>query len=164
MRLTAAQGGQAARGESERSLTLLHVFLGASALILTVGAVVLSTALTNALTGQALTDRRDSLSTYVNAVLRPALVRGDTLQIGPHVSSLLLQELRSDSELVTVKVWRPDGVLAWTNRARSRIARIGQWGQSLFRKLLIEFCKILFVDQHFSADLDLLDTIGRKLC
>jgi putative nucleotidyltransferase with HDIG domain len=104
-------------------LTLLRIFLGASALILAVGAFVLSTVLTSALTGQALTDRRVSLAKYVNAVLRPALVRGNTLQVGPHVSSLLLRELRSDSDLVTVKVWRPDGVLAWTNRAQNRIGK-----------------------------------------
>jgi putative nucleotidyltransferase with HDIG domain len=120
MRLTAANG-RSSRDASERSLTLLHVFLGASALILGVGAVVLSAVLTNALKTQALTDRRESLTQYVDAVLGPTLVRGNALQVGPNVSSVLLRELRSDPDLVTVKVWRPDGVLAWTNRGRDRI-------------------------------------------
>jgi putative nucleotidyltransferase with HDIG domain len=122
MRLTAAQG-RGIREASERSLTLLHVFLGASALILGVGAVVLSTVLTSALKSQAIADHRDSLTQYVDGVLRPALVRDDALQVGSRVSSLLLRELRSDPDLVTVKVWRPDGVLAWTNRAPERIGK-----------------------------------------
>src|SRR5206468_4235990 len=73
MRLTAATG-RSSRDASERSLTLLHVFLGASAVILGVGAVVLSTVLTNALRSQALVDRRESLTQYVDGVLGPALV------------------------------------------------------------------------------------------
>jgi putative nucleotidyltransferase with HDIG domain len=122
MRLTAATG-RSSRDASERSLTLLHIFLGASAVILGVGAFILSTALTSALTSQAIADHRDSLTQYVDGVLGPALVRGNALQVGPSVSSVLLSELRSDPDLVTVKVWRPDGVLAWTNRGRNRIGK-----------------------------------------
>jgi putative nucleotidyltransferase with HDIG domain len=122
MRLTAANG-RSSRDASERSLTLLHVFLGASALILGVGAFVLSTVLTSALKSQAVTDSRESLSQYVDGVLGPALVRGNALQVGPTVSSVLLSELRSNPDLVTIKVWRPDGVLAWTNRGRDRIGK-----------------------------------------
>jgi putative nucleotidyltransferase with HDIG domain len=122
MRLTAANG-RSSRDASERSLTLLHVFLGASALILGVGALVLSTVLTSALKSQAVTDSRESLTQYVDAVLGPALVRGNTLQVGATVSSVLLNELRSNPDLVTIKVWRPDGVLVWTNRGRHRIGK-----------------------------------------
>ena len=39
------------------------------------------------------------------------------------MSSELLGELRRQPDLVTVKVWRSDGVLAWTNRARGRIGK-----------------------------------------
>ena len=49
MRLLAAQS-QSLRSASERSLTLLRLFLLASALILGVGALVLTTVLTRALT------------------------------------------------------------------------------------------------------------------
>jgi putative nucleotidyltransferase with HDIG domain len=122
MRLTAANG-RGSRDASERSLTLLHIFLAASALILGVGAVVISTVLTNALKSQAIADNRDSLTQYVDAVLGPSLVRGNALQIGPTVSWTLLNELRANPDLVTVKVWRPDGVLAWTNRGRARIGK-----------------------------------------
>ena len=122
MRLTAANG-RSSRDASERSLTLLHIFLGASALILGVGALVLSTVLTSALRSQAVTDSRESLTQYVDAVLGPALVRGNAVQVGPTVSSVLLNELHSNPDLVTIKVWRPDGVLAWTNRGRHRIGK-----------------------------------------
>ena len=122
MRLTAANG-RSSRDSSERSLTLLHIFLGASALILGVGAIVLSTVLTTALKSQAVADSRDSLTQYVDSVLGPALVQGDALQVGPTVSSVLLDELQSNPDLVTIKVWRPDGVLAWTNRGRDRIGK-----------------------------------------
>jgi putative nucleotidyltransferase with HDIG domain len=104
-------------------LTLLRVFLGASAVILAIGAVVLSTVLTRALDGQAIADHRDSLTLYVDGVLRPALVKDHRLRVDPQVSSVLRGELRRERDLVTVKVWRPDGVLAWTNRAPQRIGK-----------------------------------------
>jgi hypothetical protein len=52
MRLTAATG-RSSREASERSLTLLHIFLGASSVILGVGAFILSTVPTSALTSRA---------------------------------------------------------------------------------------------------------------
>src|SRR5436309_7191787 len=122
MRLLAAHG-QSLRSASERSLTLLRLFLIASALILGVGALVLTTVLTRGLTEQSLADNRESLTQLVDGVLRPSLVRDGKLRVGPHVSALLLQQLREDRDLVTIKVWRPDGVLAWTNRAPGRIGR-----------------------------------------
>ncbi len=122
MRLLTSQRSNL-RDATERSLTLLRVFLGASALILAIGAVVLSTVLTRTLTEQSLADHRESLTQYVDGVLRSALIRDDKLRVGPHVSSVLLGELRRDPNLVTVKVWRPDGVLAWTNRAQGRIGK-----------------------------------------
>jgi putative nucleotidyltransferase with HDIG domain len=111
------------RAAAERSLTLLRVFLAASALVLAVGGVVLSSVLTRALTDQSLADNTQSLTRYVDGVLRPTLVQGLTLRVGPQVSSVLLAELRRQPDLVTVKVWRPDGVLAWTSRGRNRIGR-----------------------------------------
>jgi putative nucleotidyltransferase with HDIG domain len=130
MRLRQAHRLDSLRATSERSLTLLRVFLGASAVILAIGALVLSTVLTRALSGQAIADHRESLTLYVDGVLRPALVRDHRLRVDPEVSSVLLGELSRDRDLVTVKVWRPDGVLAWTNRAPERIGkRFDQEGQ-----------------------------------
>jgi putative nucleotidyltransferase with HDIG domain len=122
MRLLAAHS-RSLRAAADRSLTLLRIFLGASALVLAVGAFVLSTVLTRSLTAQSLADHQQSLTQYVDGVLRPTIVHGDSLRVDPRVSSVLRGELRRDQDLVTVKVWRPDGVLAWTNRAPGRIGK-----------------------------------------
>ena len=106
-----------------RSLTLLRVFLVLSAVILVCGALVLGSVLTKALTSQAISDRRVSLTQYVDGVLRPALVRQGRLEVGRQVSGRLTDDLGHESDLVSVKVWRPDGVLAWTNLGRERIGK-----------------------------------------
>ena len=111
------------RDAAERSLTLLRAFVLASAGILLAGAVFLSWVLTTALRNQALAERRESVTQYVDGVLRPALVRGDRLVVGPAVAQRLLGDLRRHPDLVSVKVWRPDGTLAWTNLAAERIGR-----------------------------------------
>jgi putative nucleotidyltransferase with HDIG domain len=56
-------------------------------------------------------------------VLRGTLVRGGQVQVSRNTSARLTEELHRNRALVTVKVWRPDGVLAWTNRAQARIGR-----------------------------------------
>ena len=76
MRLLAAQT-RSLRSASERSLTLLRLFLIASALILGVGALVLTTVLTRALTEQSLADNRVSLTQLVDGVLRPFRIAKD---------------------------------------------------------------------------------------
>jgi putative nucleotidyltransferase with HDIG domain len=104
-----------------RSLTLLRVFLVASAAILLVAGVALTSVLTTTLKRQALVDARTSLTQYVDGVLRSQLVRGNQLHVSPALPKQITAQLRRDPDLVTVKVWRPDGVLAWTNRAQQRI-------------------------------------------
>jgi putative nucleotidyltransferase with HDIG domain len=106
-----------------RSLTLLRVFLVASAAILLAGAVILSSVLSSRLKGQVIDDARTSLTQYVDGVLRPQLVQHGTVVVHPQLSRQLVDELRRRPEIVTVKVWRSNGVLAWTNRARRRIGR-----------------------------------------
>jgi putative nucleotidyltransferase with HDIG domain len=105
----------------QRSLTLLRVFLVASAGILLAGAVLLSSVLTSRLKGQVIDDARTSLTQYVDGVLRPQLVQRDAVVVHPQLSRRLVDDLRRRPEIVTVKVWRSNGVLAWTNRARHRI-------------------------------------------
>jgi putative nucleotidyltransferase with HDIG domain len=119
--LRAANTGR--RQAIERSVTLLRVFLAASAAILLAGAFLLGSVLTSALRSQAIADHRESLNRYVDGVLRPYLVRDGRLEVGPAISSILEGQLRREPDLVTVKVWRPDGVLAWTSRAQNRIGR-----------------------------------------
>jgi putative nucleotidyltransferase with HDIG domain len=104
-----------------RSVTLLRVFLLASAGILLIGAIVLGWVLTASIQRQSLDDARASLTQYVDGVLRPQLVRNDRLHISPHFPSRLKAQLRRQPDLVSVKVWRPDGTLVWTNRASQRI-------------------------------------------
>jgi len=118
-----------------RSLTLLRVFLVASALILFVGAAVLGSVLSTTIKHQAIDFRRDELSRYVDAVLGDELIRSDHIAIGPKQVSLLDHEVRRQHDLLSVKVWRPDGTLAWTNVGRRRIGKKfdvdGQLGQAL---------------------------------
>jgi putative nucleotidyltransferase with HDIG domain len=107
----------------ERSLTLLRVFLVASAAILLVGGVVLAAELSKALRAQALDDAKANLVTYVDGVVGPSVVRNGRIRVAPRESARLLSQLHREPDLVTIKVWRPDGVLAWTSRDRSRIGR-----------------------------------------
>lgn len=107
----------------QRSLTLLRVFLVASAAILLAGAVILSSVLSSRLKGQVIDDARSSLAQYVDGVLHPQLVQHDAVAVHPQLSRQLVDELRRRPEIVTVKVWRSNGILAWTNRARQRIGQ-----------------------------------------
>jgi putative nucleotidyltransferase with HDIG domain len=120
--------GAAAAGVSRgwavyRSVTLLRIFLLASAGILFAGALMLGSVLTAALRSQALADSRTSLTQYVDGVLRPQLVRGNRVHVSPRLPLQIKAQLRRQPDILTVKVWRPDGVLAWTNRAPERIGR-----------------------------------------
>jgi putative nucleotidyltransferase with HDIG domain len=118
-----------------RSLTLLRVFLVASAAILLAGAVILSGILSARLRGQVIDDARASLAQYVDGVLRPQLVQGNRVVVHPQLSRRLVAELRQRHEIVTVKVWRANGVLAWTNRGRARIGRRFEIDGNLGRSL-----------------------------
>jgi putative nucleotidyltransferase with HDIG domain len=97
------------------------VFLIASAGILLAGAIILSGILSSRLKAQVIDDARSSLTQYVDGVLRPQLVQQGTVVVHPQLSRRLVDELRRRPEIVTVKVWRANGVLAWTNRGRGRI-------------------------------------------
>ena len=122
--MSSSAGTGVSRGWAvHRSVTLLRVFLLASALILVSGAILLGSMLTAALRGQALDDTRSSLTEYVDGVLRPKLVRDDRVHVAPHLSSQINEQLRRQPDIVSVKVWRPDGTLVWTNRATDRIGR-----------------------------------------
>jgi putative nucleotidyltransferase with HDIG domain len=106
-----------------RSVTLLRVFLLASAVILISGAVALGAVLTAALRGQALDDTRTRVTEYVDGVLRPQVVRDDRIHVSPHLPRQIDEQLQRQPDIVSVKVWRPDGVLVWTNLAQERIGK-----------------------------------------
>jgi len=107
----------------ERSVTLLHVFLAASAAILIVAGIVLTWMLTQTVRNQAIASQRVGLTRYVDGVLRPALVRGGRVVVKPANTAPILRSLQLEPDVVTVKVWRADGVLAWTSRDPERIGR-----------------------------------------
>ena len=106
-----------------RSVTLLRVSLVASAVILLAGGLILSWILTNALREQAIAGQRESLTSYVDGVLRPAVVRNGHMIVQRFNSRELIGNIERQHDLVSVKVWMPDGTLAWTNRGRSRIGK-----------------------------------------
>jgi hypothetical protein len=94
-----------------RSLTLLRAFVVLSAVILAVGAVVLGTVLTGALRTQAIEDAEASLTQYTGAVIGPRLVRDGEVVVGADATGIVQADLDQRPEILSVKVWRPDGVL-----------------------------------------------------
>jgi putative nucleotidyltransferase with HDIG domain len=109
------------RQRVSRSLTLLWAFVAMSALILAAGGLFLGTILTRALRDQALADAKTSLTQYTNGVLGPHLRRDPSLEVSDDARSLVESDLAVRSDIVSVKVWRPDGVLAWTTIAKERM-------------------------------------------
>lgn len=105
----------------ERSLTLLHVFLLASAAILVAGGALLGWTLTRTLQAEALDGARSQLALYVDGVARPTLVHGGRLVVTRWGDQAIRSAFRLDPEIVSVKVWRADGTLVWTNLAPQRI-------------------------------------------
>ena len=99
------------------------MFVLASAVLLAGGASVLGTVLTEALHGQALDDAKLSLTQYTNGVLTRDLVRGGEITVDRHARRLLRSDLGARPDILSVKVWRSDGVLAWTNVAPERIGK-----------------------------------------
>ena len=106
-----------------RSTTLLRLFVVLSALILGAGGLVLASLVASAIRDQAVEDREASLTAYVNGVLRQDLVEGDRLVQPRLPSEEVLARLHNRDDVLSVKVWRPDGVLAWTDTDPTRIGK-----------------------------------------
>jgi putative nucleotidyltransferase with HDIG domain len=109
------------RQRVSRSLTLLWAFVGLSALILALGGFVLGTILTRALRDQALADAKVSLTQYTNGVLGPHFRSGETLSVNDDARRIVERDLGARPDVLSVKVWRPDGVLVWTSLAQERM-------------------------------------------
>jgi putative nucleotidyltransferase with HDIG domain len=102
----------------ERSLTLLRVFLLASALICTGAGIALGWILSHSLTREALDAEETALVRYVDGVVRPVLVRGNQVVVPWSQDAQLGSSVLTQRDIVTVKVWRvkgAKGILAWTN-------------------------------------------------
>jgi putative nucleotidyltransferase with HDIG domain len=106
-----------------RSTTLLRLFVVLSALILGAGGLVLGSLVASAIRGQAVEDREASLAQYVDGVLGRELVHGDRLAVQRRPSQEALKRLHRRDDILSVKVWRPDGMLAWTDTDPDRIGR-----------------------------------------
>jgi putative nucleotidyltransferase with HDIG domain len=107
----------------ERSLTLLRVFLLASAAICALAGIALGWLLSHSLTTEALGAERTALARYVDGVVRPELVRGDRVVVAGNDVARLSEGIHAQRDILSVKVWQPDGVLAWTNVDSARIGR-----------------------------------------
>ena len=98
----------------ERSLTLLRVFLLASALICAGAGVALGSMLSHTLTKEALSAEETSLDQYVDGVVHPVLVHDGRVGV-PRAKGQLASRVMRQPDIVTVKVWKRTGFLVWTN-------------------------------------------------
>jgi HD-GYP domain-containing protein (c-di-GMP phosphodiesterase class II) len=107
----------------ERSLTLLRVFLLASALICAGAGVLLGWTLSHSLTTEALDAEQTALARYAEGVVRP-LIHGDRVDvITGRDKQHLAESVRTQKDILSVKVWSDHGLLAWTNVDTKRIGR-----------------------------------------
>jgi putative nucleotidyltransferase with HDIG domain len=105
-----------------RSLTLLRTFLIASAAILAVGAVALSSTLSADLHAAALEDNARDMNRFADAVLAPALVRGNRVVMSPSAARRLAT-FRSPAEFRGVNVYSRDGRLVFSSTQTGRVGR-----------------------------------------
>ena len=88
-----------------RSLTLLRMFLVASAAILAAGAVALSSTLSGDLRAAALDDSALDASAYTDAVVAPAVIRGNDVV----VTDGALRRLRLPNDVRGLNIYARDG-------------------------------------------------------
>jgi putative nucleotidyltransferase with HDIG domain len=117
------------------SVGLLWTFVLLSAVVLAGGCVILSSLLTNAVKNQALDDAKLSLTQYANGVLGPRMIYGTTLQVGDSATSIVNRDLAERPDILSVKVWNPDGTLEWANLAPERIGHKFPLGADLVEAL-----------------------------
>jgi putative nucleotidyltransferase with HDIG domain len=104
-----------------QAVGLLWTFVLMSAVVLLGGCLILSSLLASAVRGQALDDSKLSLTQYANGVLAPRIVYGTSLRVGDSATSIVNRDLAERPDILSVKVWRIDGTLAWANVAPERI-------------------------------------------
>ncbi len=106
-----------------RSLTLLRTFLIASAAILAVGAVALSSTLSSNLRASALEDNAHDVGAYVDAVLAPNFVRGERVVVTPRVISRPTRAVRLPDDVRGLNIYSRDGRLVFSTTQPDRIGR-----------------------------------------
>jgi putative nucleotidyltransferase with HDIG domain len=106
-----------------RSLTLLRTFLVASAAILAVGAVVLSSMLSTELRELALEDNARDVSLFVDTVLTPAVVRGDRVVATRSALRRLARTVGRPRDVRGVSVWSRGGRLVFSTSRPKQVGR-----------------------------------------
>ena len=114
-----------------QSLTLLWALVVVAAVVLAAGGIVLGSIMTSALRKQAVDDGKTSLAFYTSGVLSPRLVSGGKVRVGDEVTGILRRSLEGRPDILSVKVWRSDGVLAWASLAQGRIGKRFPLGDDL---------------------------------
>jgi putative nucleotidyltransferase with HDIG domain len=105
------------------SVGLLWTFVLMSAFVLIGGCLILSSLLTGAVRGQAIDDAKLSLTQYANGVIAPRILYGTSVRVGDSATSIVRRDLAERPDILSVKVWKTDGTLAWTNLAPQRIGK-----------------------------------------
>ena len=106
-----------------RSLTLLRTFLIASAAILAVGAVALSSTLSGDLRASALEDNAHDIGAYVDAVLAPSVVRGERVVVTPRVLRRLKRTMQLPEDVRGLNIYSREGRLMFSTTRPGRIGR-----------------------------------------
>ncbi|MGZ4202884.1 MAG: HD-GYP domain-containing protein [Thermoleophilaceae bacterium] len=87
------------------------------------GGLALGVLMGHSVRSQSVHDARDGLSQYVDGVLSPELQDSGRIMVTSNLRAQALRELVSRPDILSVKVWRPDGVLAFTNLDPDRIGK-----------------------------------------
>jgi hypothetical protein len=106
-----------------RSVGLLRAFVVLSAVVLAAGAAALGILFAHSIRTQAVQNARDSLSQYVDGVLAPQLEQNGQIAVNRDLRAQTVRELSNRPDILSVKVWRPDSVLAYTNLDPARIGK-----------------------------------------
>jgi putative nucleotidyltransferase with HDIG domain len=106
-----------------RSLALLWTFLLATAAILAVGAIVLSSVLSRNLEQETLSVNARHVAVYTDSVLAPVLVRGGKVNIGEAALRRLGAAVRARADVTGVSVWSRKGHLLASTYRRSPSAK-----------------------------------------
>jgi hypothetical protein len=111
------------RDQIARSITLLRVFVVASALVLAVGALVLGSTVAKTLRRQALDDARLGVTQYADSVVGRYVVHDGAVDVPEAAQDILRRDVAARQDILSVKVWTRDGTLAWTNLEPERIGK-----------------------------------------
>jgi putative nucleotidyltransferase with HDIG domain len=106
-----------------RSLTLLRALLLASAIVLVLGAVLLSSTLSGDLRSAALDDTALDVEAYSDAVLAPSLVRNGKITPALAARRRLAGLIRLPSDVRGLNVYTRDGRLAFSTARPNRVGR-----------------------------------------